>query len=361
MFAGRDISATHVAHGSIRVMGTCAVMAQAVGTAAALCTQHGLIPRELGQQRIGELQQQVLKDDCYLVDMANSDPADLAQQAQLMASSDAPLEVPEPASWLPLDVDRGQMITVSHDRIEVIEALLRSRRDEPKMITARLRRGRTLTDFTSTEDLAMASATIEPGESWTPFRFATEVEPGGCYCIQLCATEGIDWADSPMEPCAMQRGEWSVDYSRRQPARRSHVIQVAPRPYPYGPANVVSGVSRPERGPNLWISDPTQPLPQWIELSWSAPRTLNTLYITFDTNCNDLVATGPAPQCVREYSVGVLIEGRWQKLCCVAENHQRRNVLHLDTVTADRLRVTVEATHGVTQARIYEIRVYKET
>ena len=40
-FAGRNISATHVAFASTRVMATCAVMGQAVGTAAAMALPLG--------------------------------------------------------------------------------------------------------------------------------------------------------------------------------------------------------------------------------------------------------------------------------------------------------------------------------
>jgi hypothetical protein len=48
MFAGRNLSASHIAFASARVMGTCAVMGQAVGTAAALMTKYNLSARELG-------------------------------------------------------------------------------------------------------------------------------------------------------------------------------------------------------------------------------------------------------------------------------------------------------------------------
>lgn len=65
MFAGRCASATHVAMSSTRVMGTAAVMGQAVGTAAALAVQEGLSPREVGGS-IRTLQQMLLEDDCYL-------------------------------------------------------------------------------------------------------------------------------------------------------------------------------------------------------------------------------------------------------------------------------------------------------
>ena len=64
--AGRLISATHVAHATTRLMATGAVDGQAVGTAAALALRSGLMPREVP---VGELQQMLLKDDVYIIDL----------------------------------------------------------------------------------------------------------------------------------------------------------------------------------------------------------------------------------------------------------------------------------------------------
>lgn len=90
LFAGRNVSTSHVAFGSTRVMGTCAVLGQAAGTAAALCVRHRCAPRELGKEGIAELQQQLLKDDAYIIGATNSDPYDLARKAAASASSAMP-------------------------------------------------------------------------------------------------------------------------------------------------------------------------------------------------------------------------------------------------------------------------------
>lgn len=90
LFAGRNISTSHVAFGSTRVMGTCAVLGQAAGTAAALCVKHQCAPWELGKEGIQELQQQLLKDDAYIIGVTNSDPHDLARKAAASASSAMP-------------------------------------------------------------------------------------------------------------------------------------------------------------------------------------------------------------------------------------------------------------------------------
>ena len=45
--AGRDISVTHVALGSVRVMRTCAMMGEVVGMAAAVCRRREALPRDV--------------------------------------------------------------------------------------------------------------------------------------------------------------------------------------------------------------------------------------------------------------------------------------------------------------------------
>lgn len=66
MFAGRNISATHTANSSTRVMATCAILGQAVGTAVALAIQAGKDPAGLYPEQIDQLQQELMKDGCYL-------------------------------------------------------------------------------------------------------------------------------------------------------------------------------------------------------------------------------------------------------------------------------------------------------
>ena len=90
MMAGRDISASKMAFSSCRVMGTCSVGGQAAGTAAALAVKYGCTPRQVGQRHIAQLQQLLLKNDCYIPGRGNEDPADLARTAAVTVSSQIP-------------------------------------------------------------------------------------------------------------------------------------------------------------------------------------------------------------------------------------------------------------------------------
>nr|AUN36317.1 hypothetical protein [uncultured bacterium] len=90
MFAGRNLSATHVAFGSTRVMATCAVVGQGVGTAAAFAVEKEMDISQLASNEvaINDIQQQLLQDDCYLIGVPNRDENDLARHAQISASSE---------------------------------------------------------------------------------------------------------------------------------------------------------------------------------------------------------------------------------------------------------------------------------
>lgn len=87
MMAGRNISATKLAMGSTRVMGTCAIGGQAVGIAAAMCINLNCLPRGI-LNHMHSLQQALLKEDCYIPNLSNCDPTDKARNARIKASSE---------------------------------------------------------------------------------------------------------------------------------------------------------------------------------------------------------------------------------------------------------------------------------
>ncbi|MBO5203747.1 MAG: FAD-dependent oxidoreductase [Clostridia bacterium] len=66
MFAGRNISVTHAALSSSRVMATCSLLGQACGTAAAIALSHKCTPRGVYESYVGELQDALLEDGVFL-------------------------------------------------------------------------------------------------------------------------------------------------------------------------------------------------------------------------------------------------------------------------------------------------------
>ena len=66
MFAGRDISATHMGLSATRVMATCAMLGQAVGTAASIAIREKVAPAVVRRDFIAELQATLEDDDQML-------------------------------------------------------------------------------------------------------------------------------------------------------------------------------------------------------------------------------------------------------------------------------------------------------
>lgn len=384
LLAGRNISASHVALGSTRVIATCATIGQAAGAAAHLCLKHKTTPRGVYRDHIAELQQLLLKHDAHIIALPNGDAADIARSATATASSDAPLAVTQPATasaekdlhhlgaldnaWavfaagpaLALDVPRGQQFAAGARRIEATELYLLSSLDQPQQLEVELVQSPRLGDLRKAPVVARSSASAPArGWAWVSFPFGVDVE-SGVYWLRLPATEGLAWGYTNDEPLATQRSQWYPLFNRWDRVRGTHCFRVTPPLRPYGAANVISGVARPEGGANCWVSDPARPLPQWVELRFPEPRTFNSAYLTFDSDLDVLIARGASAPCVRDYRLRYEESGQWRQLLSVSGNHQRRRMHHFAAVSTRAIRLLVEATNGDRSARVYEVRLYRE-
>lgn len=83
---GRCMGASRLGMASTRVMGTGAIGGQAIGTAAAILVRDNC--ENIRDIDIRDLQQTLLKDDCYLRDISNEDKYDIARNAIITASSE---------------------------------------------------------------------------------------------------------------------------------------------------------------------------------------------------------------------------------------------------------------------------------
>lgn len=366
LMAGRDISVTHVALGSTRVMMTCATLGQVVGTAAALCKRYGIMPRELYLARMKELQQTLLKDDLFIIGIVNEDLGDLARNARASASSQAPLELPPLRDEEKLDVFRAQIIPISSKRINSISLWLKSSLPVETTVQLEVAQVPSIWDINSPREPKLTSEAVIPPkyEGWIEFEFGAEVEPRKMYRIVVKPVRGIFWKKSRPLPgvCA---GFRKPHWKRFIYEKSVYAMKLSPKSYPYGPENVINGVARPYGWTNIWISDPHSAFPQWIELDFGRAMKFNAVHLKFDTNLNTPFHSLPPfyvfPECVRDYEIQVAGEDDdFETILKVRGNYLRFRVHRFSEVSARKLRVVVYATNGDPSARIYEIRVYNE-
>jgi hypothetical protein len=140
------------------------------------------------------------------------------------------------------------------------------------------------------------------------------------------------------------------------------VLRATPEQHPYTAQNVVHGASRPDKWTNIFLSDPSQGLPAWIELRFRTAVRMNQIEITFDTDTNRRV-TLPLfryPECVKRYEIAIPQAAGWKTIAQEDDNYFRHRIHRIDPVTTSRLRINILETNGSPQARIYQVRVYNE-
>ncbi|MPY88740.1 MAG: FAD-dependent oxidoreductase [Luteitalea sp.] len=371
LMAGRPISCSYVAFASSRVLSTGSIVGQAVGAAAALCRKHETTPRDVARHHVKECQQIILRQDGHIPGVENDDPADLARQAQVTASSEWSLAWPEPNEERELTTPYAQLFPVSGERIDSVKLLLESKLERAVTLDIGLRAAPHVWDFRSTRDLAAARPTIEARHhGWVAIPLDVRVEAGKLYYVHVGRQPGIFWKlfkEVNGEPNRCPPGTTAANLpgkTRWRPITGGYslCLDVAPESKPFAPPNIVRGTNRPDRWSNIWISDPSQGLPASVTLQWAARQSFNTVQLTFDTDANRRV-TMPLfryPDCVRDYQLECWSNGAWKILAEVRDNYVRRRVHRFDTVQSDRVRVTVLATNGAPSARVYEARVYLE-
>lgn len=368
MMAGRPISASYVAFSSTRVLRTGAIVGQGVGVAAALCRKHDCLPRELSAKHAVELRQSLLRDDCFVPGWSNQDPADIAREASVTASSESLLTFPESTEFVPLAMPAAQLFPMSSKRLDAVDLLLRSDSDSPITVRLGLRAADFVYDFRSTRDLQTATMIVPPRhQGYVRFALQRDLEPERLYWIHLPATPGLTWArhaDAQDSPALSPTGCTAAELPgpiRWHPLRnnQNYVMRITPEQRPYGPRNVIRGTSRPDRWTNLWISES---LPAWIELRLPRVRRIHTIQLVFDTDVNrhSRKPLFVYPDCVKRYEVKVWRGGEWLPVAGENENYLRRRVLSFEAVETDRVRVEIAETNGARVARIYEVRLYGE-
>ncbi len=88
LFAGRNISASHTALSSTRVMATCMLLGQAVGTTVAVAGKYGKSIRQTAQEHYTEIQQMLLDDDCTLPGFRRNIPESVKSAALSSSAGD---------------------------------------------------------------------------------------------------------------------------------------------------------------------------------------------------------------------------------------------------------------------------------
>jgi len=385
MMAGRNISVTHAALGTVRVMGTCGLMGEAAGLTAAWAAAAGTEPGALAAARAGALQQRLLRDGCFLLHHRSTDPEDLARRASVRASSEyrfsglGTWDLPEDRNlrervWTSgrgrtttLDKTPCQWFHLGVGALERIAIHLWNPGPEPVPGEIRLRKVRNIWSYEADGADPVWRSDFAVPAGFDGFK---EFAPGlsgledGCYRLEVEGGAGAHWRCSSNHGLGVCGGH--IVGSGRFHWNRLHgefAFQMEPAQRIFGANQVLTGVTRPSDQTHLWLSDPAAGMPQWVELSWAEPVALRTLELTFpmqlmlETHWENPFYV--APHIARRFHLEAEVDGQWRVLARVEDNVRTRCRLVLgDVVVTERIRLVIEQTHGSRSAGLVEWRCY---
>ncbi|TDW88859.1 FAD-dependent oxidoreductase [Kribbella sp. VKM Ac-2566] len=375
--AGRNISASHVAFGTTRVMATCALLGEAAGVGAAVALRNGLTPRELAHDRFGLMKHALTRADSSVLGVIDDDPENAALSATVTASSALTRPVLEVSSGtLPLTTDLGMVIPVD-PALDGFELLVDSTGGS---LTVELHDPVKAQNYLPAKLVDSCTVEVPPGEKrWIHVPLAWRPSAPSNAFVVLRSTPDIS------VHTAATGLPGTVHFARRDPAPDEQWTEqfrawkhVLPRgglcirlgeTAAYAPEKVIGGYSRPYGGPNLWSSeDLAWDSEPWLELAWPEPVDLSEIVVILDADVQeDLINLHhhrtpfeSLPTLVADYDVEVRNgDGPWQQIAQVTDNHHRTQHHRLETPTrVTQLRLTTRRTNGAPRAHVVSIRAY---
>ncbi|SLJ88824.1 MULTISPECIES: FAD-dependent oxidoreductase [unclassified Paenibacillus] len=385
LFAGRNISASHVAFGTTRVMATCAVMGEAAGVGAALSVIKGVTPRELREQHLTELQQTMLRTDASIIGLRNMDSADIARKGIITASSMMTrILINEPSEEYRLVTDVGWLFP-TEGGIEGFTLLVSAR--EATSLTIELWDTGRPENYVPANFKQALHIQVDAGENqWLDVPADSAMfggDPSNVFII-VRANEAASLYTSAVPisgVLAFERGVKPIvssdleDHQPNQPIIEWSMKRLVRKPFcfavetgAYSPDKVINGYVRPFSGPQLWISEPiTNGREEWIEVKLPEPVDIREIHLTFNDDVNeDLINLHHhetpfliIPELVKSYEVQAYINGEWERFAGDSHNLTRKKIHRLENpIQSKRIRVIIKETHGGDRAEVFEIRLY---
>ena len=391
LMAGRDISASHIAEGSMRVMATCAIEGEAIGTAAALMAESGEDNRSLGAHA-HTLQQTLLRQDAALIGVELDDPDDVLRDAVASASScQRVLDTPNDNSGaFALTTDIGIVLPVD-PRLDTIDLLLDAT-DAADLTVEVWETGRPQ-NYVPVELVSSRTVPVPQGEQqWISVDLGYSPDQPGNVVIVLRAQPAISLSLSTQLPYGvmMLRRKTAQDaqfeplipdepddllttWVARGDRGHAPVLRVRPETGAYLPSKVTDCYQRPFGGPHMWssrLASNGTPGDEWLRLDLPTPREIASIRVVFNDDVDiDLInlhhhrTPHPVmPTLSTDYLIEAHLPGHgpdeWTVLADVTKNRHRHAIHDVEPVVINALRIVTTKTGGAPYVSICAVKAH---
>lgn len=347
-FAGRIISASHVAFGSSRVMATCAHGAQAVGMAATLALAENCMPAGLLESdRIKKLQNRLNIKGQSIPGIPYQTENSLIEHATCIPSSTFEIGmIPFDGPWMHLKQGTAQLLPMEQG--VKYRFSFRIKASENTALQCELRCALKPENYTPDHIVESQTLQVEEGEQTIEVAFEHGLPADQYGFITFLANDKV-WIkgselrlsgvvsvfnkvnravsnfgrQSPPDHIGVETFEfWTPE---RRPGGHNIAMSIAPSLKPYHVDFLKNGFTRPGWQSNAWVADLNDPAPR-LELRWPQPVEIKKLTLFFDTDFDHPMESSlmghpesVIPFCVRNISIKNCHE---QEVYIVSGNYQ---------------------------------------
>ncbi len=332
LFAGRIISASHVAFGSTRVMATCGHGAQAVALASVLCVKNGLTTKEiLNKDHLTELQNQLSVNGQSIPGKAIDYKQLSVDKPSVEVSSTFELsEIPFDGEWSDLNEGFAQMVPFNANQKYRFKLLVEAEKEST--LTIQLRKSSKLGNYTPDIELETKEISVTIGEQFLTLSFESMFETEQYGFLIILPNENVKVMSSEQRltgtlslfqkknkavsnygvqtpPEGIGVDSFELWTPKRRPDGRNLAFQVSPAIELFEKDNICNGYVRPYIKSNAWAASLKDNSPE-ITLSWDSPQKIKKIRLFFDTDYDHPMESAQMghpedviPFCVRNYAI----------------------------------------------------------
>lgn len=295
--AGRDISASHIALGSTRVMATCGAIGQAVGTAAFLGKQYNKFPREIYKEHINELRELLTDDDQSILHIKEK-----SLNAEACASSEKAYENVSESELIPLERAYCLALMLDSDILKELKIKLKS--SGAAMLKYKIYTGThpetflpeklekcceisINDDFYGWLTIPVSTPVGADGKLYLVFEEnpAIQLAVGkrrtmGAVTLRMHTRDNHENKNHDSVPLDEEKTGYTHFDHHYEKQRNILFKDICPSQSVFSAQNLLNGYSRPYGVQNLWLADMNSP--QTVVLSLAEAQDISRLKIIFD-------------------------------------------------------------------------------
>ena len=369
MFAGRNISATHIAFGSTRVMATGGCMGQAVGTAAYLCHKYGATPAQLVTHHMEEFLDDLQRNDQTVSGRKEKRNGELLKDLHIAASSVKEFCNDKPHGVLELKKELCLAVPIATERFESFEIKVKNNSGSEQVFRLEVYGGERKENYVPVYKIKEIELKVPSNfDDWLVVPVGCSKSGDGKIYMILKKNENLavyynynklngvvsfnyysdDLICADTELNKLQRIDENICFKGVEPEQCMYRVE-----------NVLNEYSRPYGLPNIWISGASVTgESQWIEMTCDTPKPVDEIQMVFNSMLEEDNPEGIIPELVKDYDIELIGNTGEKRIIEITDNCLRFRRHKVEATDVVKIKFNFKANYRAQCYEVFSIKLF---